>query len=145
MFNFLAQTKKLSFSAAIEFLSGLIDRPIHRELPSTNNNVPSLRPECVAFGFGSRPLQELLDTTNDDPPIGFCEKDCPKYAALRDDYNAILEQSYTVAGVEINPDLQIVPALVNEIDWLKDRIKALEAELREARKVECGKHLSAGM
>lgn len=116
IFNYLQQTKQLNFRSAIDFISKLIDREVVASPSEQSERLPSHN-------------SGLLDMKDKS-----CEADCPKYAALREDYNAILEQSYTDAGVDINPDLQTVPALVNEITWLKNRVKELEAQLKRSRK-----------
>lgn len=116
VFNFIQQTNKITFQEARHKISELMGR---RVLPVG----------VLEDGQQTSHNSGLLDIKDKS-----CEADCPKYTALREDYNVILEQSYTDAGVEINSDLETVPALVNEITWLKERVKELEAQLKRQRK-----------
>lgn len=133
VFNFLNKTKQLSFAAAIKYLSGLLDRPVvsaSRE-PGDDHSDP-----------GS--FVGLLDTKDGDPPTKFCEKDCPKYAALLEDYNYILETKHE----QVNPDLETVPGLVNEIPRLKEYIAQLENLWKKSKTAPApgfgGVHLFSG-
>lgn len=82
VFNFLQKTKQFKFAEAIEYVSKLLDRPISRQSS----------PSEVSGSLDTNTEFQGLSDTKDDPPTKFCEKDCPKYLALKEDYEAILEQ-----------------------------------------------------